>query len=82
MGIASREKVVCCRFMMFLERFEHFKDDFGRSYFFVWICHETLDIAAHLVTSSNLEMEFEAGTWWFCSTHSNISKCDDIMLQY
>ena len=33
-GIASREKVVCCRFMMFLERFEHFKDDFGRSYYF------------------------------------------------
>ena len=50
-SIASREKVVCCRFMTFLERFEHFKDDFGRSYyFFVNMKSE----ATHLVTSSDL----------------------------
>ena len=50
-GIASREKVVCCRFMMFLERFEHFKNDFGRSYFFFV---DLSSDATQLVTSSDM----------------------------
>ena len=43
-GIVSKEKVVCCRFMMFLECFEYFKDDFGRSYYFFPDLSKTLDI--------------------------------------
>ena len=53
--IVSREKVVCCRFMMFLECFEHFKDDLGRSYFFF---PDMKSEATHLVTSSDIVVPF------------------------
>ena len=53
-GIVSREKVVCCRFMMFLKCFEHFKADFGRSYY---LFPDLSSEATHLVTSSDVKIK-------------------------